>query len=54
MDTLGFRGVILFGNVNGTPLSDRRFWPLYEAADDREAVCYIHPTHPLGVEAMSE
>lgn len=54
MDTLGFRGTMLFGNVNGTPLSDRRFWPLYEAADERGAVCYIHPTHPLGVEAMSE
>lgn len=54
MDTLEFRGVMLFGNVNGTPLSDRRFWPVYEAADERNAVCYIHPTHPLGVEAMSE
>jgi aminocarboxymuconate-semialdehyde decarboxylase len=54
MDTLGFRGVMLFGNVNGTPLSDRRFWPVYQAADERSAVCYIHPTHPLGVEAMSE
>jgi predicted TIM-barrel fold metal-dependent hydrolase len=54
MDTLGFRGVMLFGNVNGTPLSDRRFWPLYAAADERSAVCFIHPTHPLGVEAMSE
>jgi aminocarboxymuconate-semialdehyde decarboxylase len=54
MDTLGFRGVMLFGNVNGTPLSDRRFWPVYQAADQRNAVCYIHPTHPLGVEAMSE
>ena len=54
MDALGFRGVMLFGNVNGTPLSDRRFWPVYEAADERAAVCYIHPTHPLGVEAMSE
>jgi aminocarboxymuconate-semialdehyde decarboxylase len=54
VDTLGFPGVMLFGNVNGTPLSDRRFWPLYAAADERGAVCFIHPTHPLGVEAMSE
>jgi aminocarboxymuconate-semialdehyde decarboxylase len=54
MDTLGFRGVMLFGNVNGMPLSDRRLWPMYAAADQRDAVCYIHPTHPLGVEAMSE
>jgi aminocarboxymuconate-semialdehyde decarboxylase len=54
MDTMGFRGAMLFGNVNGMPLSDHRLWPLYAAADERRAVCYIHPTHPLGVEAMSE
>jgi aminocarboxymuconate-semialdehyde decarboxylase len=54
MDTLGFRGAMVFGNVNGTPLSDHRFEPLWVAADERGAVCYIHPTHPLGVEGMTE
>jgi aminocarboxymuconate-semialdehyde decarboxylase len=54
VDTLGFRGVMVFGNVNGTPLSDQRFEHLWAAADERAAVCYIHPTHPLGVEAMQE
>jgi len=51
---LGFRGAMLFGNVNGVALSDQRFWPLYEAADDLGAVLYIHPTSPVGVEAMTE
>ncbi len=51
---LGFRGAMLFGNVNGVPLSDRRFWPLYEAADDLGAVLYIHPTNPVSVEAMTD
>ena len=27
MDELGFRGAMLFSNVNGVPLSDRQFWP---------------------------
>src|SRR5579864_4455820 len=31
---LGFRGAMLFGNVNGAALSDERFWPLYETADE--------------------
>jgi len=31
-----------------------RFWPLYEAANDLGALLYIHPTHPLGVEAMTD
>jgi aminocarboxymuconate-semialdehyde decarboxylase len=51
---LGFRGVMLFGNANGVPLADERFWPLYERASDANAVLYIHPTYPLGVEAMTE
>ena len=51
---LGFRGVLVFGNVNGVPLADRRFWPLYEQASARELVFYIHPTYPLGVEAMTD
>ena len=51
---LGMPGAMLFSNVNGVALSDRRFWPLYEAANDIGAVLYIHPTHPVGVEAMQE
>jgi aminocarboxymuconate-semialdehyde decarboxylase len=49
---LGMRGAMLFSNVNGVALSDKRFWPLYEIANDRGAVLYIHPEHPVGVEAM--
>ena len=51
---LGFRGAMLFSNVNGGGLNDQRFWPLYEAANDLGAVLYIHPTHPVGVEAMTD
>jgi aminocarboxymuconate-semialdehyde decarboxylase len=47
-------GAMLFSNVNGTGLDDARFWPLYEAANDRAAVMMIHPTYPVGVEAMRE
>jgi aminocarboxymuconate-semialdehyde decarboxylase len=51
---LGLRGAMLFSNVNGVALSDERFWPLYERADALGAVLYIHPTHPVGVEAMTD
>jgi len=51
---LGFRGAMLFSNVNGVALADRRFWPLYEVANDRGAILHIHPTSPVGVEAMTE
>jgi aminocarboxymuconate-semialdehyde decarboxylase len=51
---LGLRGAMLFSNVNGVSLADQRFWPLYEAANQQEAVLYIHPTNPVNVEAMQE
>jgi len=54
MRELKMPGAMLFSNVNGTALSDQRFWPIYEAANDLGAVLYIHPTHPVGVEAMQE
>ena len=53
-DQLGFAGAMLFSNVNGTGLDDEQFWPFYEAANDRDAVMMIHPTYPLGVEAMRD
>jgi aminocarboxymuconate-semialdehyde decarboxylase len=52
MRQLGMRGAMLFSNVNGVALSDKRFWPMYEVANDLGAVLYIHPEHPVGVEAM--
>ncbi|HYM24650.1 MAG TPA: amidohydrolase family protein [Vicinamibacterales bacterium] len=54
MRQLKMPGAMLFSNVNGAALSDQRFWPIYEAANDLGAVLYIHPTHPVGVEAMQE
>ena len=47
-------GATLFSNVNGVGLDDSRFWPLYEMANDLEAVFFIHPTFPVGVEAMQD
>jgi aminocarboxymuconate-semialdehyde decarboxylase len=51
---LHLAGAMVFSNVNGVGLDDVRFWPLYEAANDLGAVMYIHPTHPVGVEAMTD
>jgi aminocarboxymuconate-semialdehyde decarboxylase len=54
MEELKFPGAMLFSNVNGVPLADERYWPLYEAADALGAVLHIHPTNPVSVEAMRE
>jgi aminocarboxymuconate-semialdehyde decarboxylase len=50
---LDFPGFMPFGNANGVPLADERYWPVYEVINEHEGVVYIHPTYPLGVEAMT-
>ncbi|PYP89843.1 MAG: hypothetical protein DMG65_12745 [Candidatus Angelobacter sp. Gp1-AA117] len=54
MEQLKFRGAMVFSNINGVALSDQRFWKLYEVANELGAVIHIHPTNPVGVEAMLE
>jgi aminocarboxymuconate-semialdehyde decarboxylase len=54
MTDLALPGAMLFSNVNGVALSDDRFHPLYEVANELHAVMYIHPSHPVGVEAMMD
>ncbi|MGH7731746.1 MAG: amidohydrolase family protein [Candidatus Eiseniibacteriota bacterium] len=54
MGELRLPGAMLFSNVNGVALSDPRYLPLYEKADELGAVLHIHPTSPVGVEAMTE
>ena len=52
VEQLHMPGALLFSNINGVALYDRRFWPLYESANELGAVVFIHPTNPVGVEAM--
>ena len=54
VESLGFPGAMLFSNVNGVALADDRFVPLYEEANRLGAVLHIHPTSPVGVEAMTD
>jgi aminocarboxymuconate-semialdehyde decarboxylase len=52
MKDLGFPGAMVFSNVNHVALADARYAPLWKKADELGAVIYIHPTDPLGVDAM--
>jgi len=54
IDQLKFPGAMLFSNVNGIGLDQEPFWPIYESANDRGSVLMIHPTYPVGVEAMTD
>ena len=54
INQLELKGACIYSNANGIPLSDPQFWPMYEVANDHNMVIFIHPTFPLGVEAMKE
>ena len=45
---------MVFSNVNGVALADAVYEPLWKKANDLNAVIYIHPAHPVGVEAMEQ
>ena len=52
MKGLGLPGAMVFSNVNHVALADERYEPLWKMANELDAVIYIHPTDPAGVEAM--
>ncbi|MSR07045.1 MAG: amidohydrolase [Gemmatimonadetes bacterium] len=54
MTQLKLPGAMLFSNVNGVALADKRFWPLYEKANELGAVLHIHPESPYGVQGMTD
>lgn len=44
--TLGLKGAIINSHTNGEYLDDRKFWPIFEAAQSLDAPIYIHPREP--------
>ncbi|MFI5227761.1 MAG: amidohydrolase family protein [Gemmatimonadales bacterium] len=54
MTTLGMPGAMVFSNVNGVALADARYEPLWAEANRLNAIIHIHPTDPVGVEAMTD
>jgi 6-methylsalicylate decarboxylase len=53
LDTLGLDGVGVLTNYAGAYLGDRRFAPLFDELQRREAVVFIHPTQPPGFSRLS-
>lgn len=49
---LGFRGFGCFSNLNGLPLDDERYFPIYEKLAGFGLPVYIHPTAPLATTAV--
>ena len=45
----GFRGAMVNGHTRGAYLDDRRYWPLFECAQELDVPIYLHPTMPPAV-----
>lgn len=45
----GARGIQLFTNVNGVPISDAHFMPLFELMAQKDMPVWIHPIRPMTV-----
>jgi predicted TIM-barrel fold metal-dependent hydrolase len=40
---LGFKGAMINGHTNGEFLDDKKFWPVFEAAQALDVPVYLHP-----------
>lgn len=44
--TLGFKGTMINGHTNGEFLDDKKYWPIFEAAQSLDVPVYLHPREP--------
>ena len=51
---LGLVGAMLFSNLNGLPLDDERFYPIYETAEGLGATILIHPIAPPSIDNLTD
>ncbi len=51
---LGFKGLMLFSNVQGEYVERERFWPIYERCEKLRLPVFLHPTVPARIEPFSD
>ncbi len=54
VDKLGFRGIVLYSHIEGTPVDAPVYEPIYQHAEEREMPIVLHPTVPAWAEAVKE
>ncbi len=51
---LGFKGLMVFSNVNGKRIDLQEFWPVFEMAERLKAPIFLHPTVPARPEGYED
>jgi aminocarboxymuconate-semialdehyde decarboxylase len=54
VQTLGFKGVVFFSNIEGEFLDAVRLWPIYERVAALNVPIFLHPTHPVNDKGMKD
>ncbi|MHB8568179.1 MAG: amidohydrolase family protein [Nitrososphaerales archaeon] len=54
ISNLGFKGLMLFSNVNGGYVDGRNLWPIFLRAEKLGFPIFLHPGYPLNLEALME
>jgi aminocarboxymuconate-semialdehyde decarboxylase len=54
VEDLGLVGAMVFTNLNGIPLDDERFYPIYEVAEALNVPLLIHPIAPPSIDNLSD
>jgi aminocarboxymuconate-semialdehyde decarboxylase len=49
----GLAGIEIGSNINGVPLGDPRFDPVYEAAEALDLAIFVHALHPVATKAIA-
>lgn len=49
---LGAKGIMMFSNIAGEPIYEKKFLPIYEAAEAYGLPIFIHPAPPITSEAL--
>lgn len=52
IEVLGFAGVEIGSNVNGTPIGDARFDPFFAACEALDAAVFVHALKPTGMDRL--
>jgi 2,3-dihydroxybenzoate decarboxylase len=47
VDQYGFKGAMIHGAPHGMFLDDKRFWPIFERAEQLDVPIYLHPSIPM-------
>lgn len=50
--SMGFKGVMLFSNVNGKHVDSEDLWPIYQRLEELGLPIFLHPGYPLTMDQM--